>query len=316
MNAPDPARASGRNGLANATAALAVPALGLLWGLNWPAVRLLLSWWSPWTVRLVGLGAGALLLFTLARLRGEPLAVPRSQRLRLVGSALFTIVGFNLCTAFAQTVGSTSRAAIVTFTMPIWAVLMAWAFIGEQPDRRRLVSVGLGVLGLTLLAIPLLRSGTSPWGVLLALGAGLSWAAGTVLLKRFPLSMPAVPATAWQLAVSATVCALGWLLGWLLMGDVAGPPAAARWSAFWFGTALVYHIALAMALGYLIWFDVIARLPAGVAALSTLLVPVVGVAGAMLLLGERPSMADLGGFVLILAAAALVLIPPRTRAST
>jgi len=58
-----------------------------------------------------------------------------------------------------------------------------------------------------------------------------------------------------------------------------------------------------------VWFDVVARLPGGVAALGTLLVPVVGVTGAMLLLGERPSTSDIAGLVLITAAAAIVLRP-------
>jgi drug/metabolite transporter (DMT)-like permease len=67
-----------------------------------------------------------------------------------------------------------------------------------------------------------------------------------------------------------------------------------------------------MALGYLIWFDVVARLPSGIAALGTLLVPVVGVSGAMLLLGEHPTAFDLAGLALITAAAAIVLRPARS----
>ena len=73
--------------------------------------------------------------------------------------------------------------------------------------------------------------------------------------------------------------------------------------------ALGYHVLLATALAYLLWFEVVGRLPAGVAALGTLMVPVVGVSSAMLLLGERPSASDLSGFALIIAAAALALLP-------
>ncbi|MCX7272971.1 MAG: DMT family transporter [Burkholderiales bacterium] len=288
-------------------AALAVPALALLWGLNWPAVRVLLTWWSPWTVRAVGLGAGALVLFALARARGQPLSVARGMRLRLAVSALLSIVGFNLGTAFAQLAGSTSRAAIVTFTMPIWAVLLAWAFAGETPDRRRVGAVVLGVAGLSLLALPLLAAGASSLGVLLALAAGVSWAGGTVFVKRWPLAVPPLAGTAWQLTVGALVSALGWAV----FGSAPSATAGAPWPVHWFALALVYHVVLAMALAYVIWFDVVARLPGGVAALGTLLVPVVGVAGAMLLLGERPSLTDLAGFALISGAAAIALLPPQ-----
>ncbi len=293
--------------LPSPAAALAVPVLALLWGLNWPAVRVVLSWWSPWTLRAVGMGAGALLLFALALARRESCHVAPDQRARLAGSALLTIVGFNLCTAFAQLGGSTSRAAIITFAMPVWAVLLAWLFVGEKPDRWRIGAVALGVAGLALLAAPLLAAGGSARGPLFALGAGVSWAAGTVFLKRFPIRAAPLAATAWQLTVGALVAAAGGLL----IGAPSVHDGATVWPALWFWVALIFHVVLATAVAYVIWFDVVARLPAGVAALGTLLIPVVGVAGAMLLLGERPSHADLGGFALIISAAGLALLAPR-----
>jgi drug/metabolite transporter (DMT)-like permease len=305
-------------------AAFAVPVLALLWGLNWPAVRVVLSWWSPWTLRAVGLGASALILFALALARGERLTIAPGQRLRLCLSALLTIAGFNLCTAFAQTAGSTSRAAIVTFTMPVWAVIFAWLLIHEKPDRWRTAAVFLGIAGLTLLAAPLLASGASLRGPLFALGAGLSWAAGTVYVKRWPIAAPPIAGTAWQLAFGAAVSTLGGLLFGSMLGITPEPVGIAAhnsastatvYPALWFAIALGFHVIFATALAYLIWFDVVARLPAGVAALGTLLVPVVGVAGAMSLLGERLALSDLGGFGLIIAAAALALLAPRAASS-
>jgi len=289
-------------------ATLAVPLLAILWGLNWPTVRVLLAWWSVWQMRTIGLGAGALLLFVIARARGQSLHVAPGMRARLALSALFTIVGFNLCTAWAQQSGSTARATIVTYSMPVWVVLLAWAFAGERPDARRWLSVSLAVVGLLLLAWPLRTATGSLMGIVFALGASISWAAGTVFLKRYPLAVAPLPATAWQLATGAVVTGAGWLL-------FAGPSpagAAHAWPAHWFWIALVFHIFFAMALGYLIWFDVVARLPGGIAALGTLLVPVVGVSGAMLLLGEHPSGFDITGLVLITAAAAIVLRPARS----
>lgn len=297
---PSPASATG-------AAVLAVPLLALLWGLNWPTVRVLLAWWSVWQMRTIGLGAGALLLFLIARARGQSLWVPSGQRARLAVSALFTIVGFNLCTAWAQQSGSTARATIVTYAMPVWVVLLAWAFAGERPDARRWMSLGLAVAGLLMLAWPLHAAPGSLLGIAFALGASVSWAAGTVFLKRHPLALPPLAATAWQLAIGAVVTAVGWAI----LAGTSAAPGTPLWPVHWFWIALVFHIFFAMALGYLIWFDVVARLPGGIAALGTLLVPVVGVSGAMLLLGERPTVFDLAGLVLITAAAAIVLRPTR-----
>ena len=280
---------------------LAVPLLALLWGLNWPAVKTVLTEVAPWTLRATGMGAGALLLMLIVLTRGRSLRVARDQWPRLVAAALLSVAGFNLFVVFAQLAGTTSRAAIVTFTMPIWAIALARVFLGERLDRRRGAALALGVAGLALLAAPVLRAGTLPLGIVLSLAAGLSWAAGTVFTKRFPIRADPMSATAWQLAVGSLAAAIGMLV----FEGVPVPKALSLHVAL----ALGYHVLLATALAYVVWFDVVARMPAGVAALGTLMVPVVGVTSAMALLGERPGASDLGGFALIIAAAATPLLP-------
>lgn len=286
---------------ASRRAALAVPALALLWGLNWPAVKTILAEVAPWTLRSMGMGLGACLLMGVAKLTGRSLHVPRTQWLRLACAGLLSVAGFNVLVAFAQLSGTTSRAAIVTFTMPIWAVVLARLVLGERLDTRRAIALGLGAAGLALLAAPLLSAGTLPRGVLFSLGAGLSWAAGTVFTKRFPIRADLLATVAWQLWVGAFVAGVGMLV-------FEGVPQP-RWLSPRASFALGYHVLLATALAYFLWFEVIARVPAGVAALGTLLVPVVGVSSAMALLGERPTGTDLGGFALIIAAAATATLP-------
>lgn len=281
--------------------AFAVPLLALLWGLNWPAVKTVLAEVAPWTLRATGMGLGALLLMLVARLRGQPLRVARDQWPRLIVAGLLSVAGFNLLVAFAQLSGTTSRAAIVTFTMPIWAIALARVVLDERLDARRQIALGLGVAGLALLAAPILRAGTVPIGIFYSLAAGFSWAAGTVFTKRFPIRAEPLPQTAWQLLVGALAAGIGMLV----FEGLPNPKALSVHATL----ALGYHVLLATALAYFLWFEVVGRLPAGVAALGTLMVPVVGVSSAMLLLGERPSASDLGGFALIIAAASLALLP-------
>ena len=69
------------------------------------------------------------------------------------------------------------------------------------------------------------------------------------------------------------------------------------------------------ALAFLLWFEIVRRLPATSASLGVLSVPVVGVVASMLVLGERPSINDTIGFMLILSAAACVLLAPTERSS-
>jgi drug/metabolite transporter (DMT)-like permease len=282
---------------------LAVPALALLWGLNWPAVKVVLGEVAPWTLRSMGMGGAALLLFGLALARGRSLRVRRAQWPRLVVAGLLSVAAFNVLVAFAQLAGSTARAAIVTYTMPVWAIALAWLVLGEQLDWRRRIALLLGVAGLLLLALPLLRAGQLPRGVFYALAAGFCWAAGTVFIKRYPIDAVGLVSTAWQLLIGSLSAGAGMLL-------FEGLPVPKALSAA-ATVALAFHIVLATATAYFIWFEVVARLPAGIAALGTLVVPVVGVSSAMALLGERPSGYDLGGFALIIAAAAMALLRGR-----
>lgn len=280
---------------------LAVVALALLWGLNWPAVRVALTEIPPWTLRTTGLALAAATLFGLALARGRPLHVPARQRAPLALAGLLNIAGFNVMTAFAQLNTTTSRAAIVTFTMPLFATAFAYLWLGENPDRLQRLGLVLGALGLAVLLYPLTAGGGVPLGVAFALGAATSWAAGTVYLKRARIRAEPLAIAAWQLVAGALGAGSGMLLaeGLAMPWPLSGPVLV----------ALAYHVVLAQALAYLLWFEVVARLPAGTAALGTLGIPVVGVLGAGLVLGERPSPADLIGFALILGAAATILLP-------
>ncbi len=291
---------------ADRRALLAVPLLGVLWGLNWPAVRLCLVEIPPWTLRTTGMAAAGLCLLLAALLGGRPLAVPRRHLGRLVAGGLLTLAAFNVLLAFAQLHAATSRAAIVAFTMPVWTALLAWPLLGERPDRRRLLGLALGIAGLLALGLPLWRAEALTIGLLWALLGGVSWAAGTVATKRWPVDAPALSVAAWQLLVGAAGAGAGMLAFEGLPRPHALMPVTAA--------ALAYHVLLAQALAYLLWFAILPRLPAGAATLGTLLVPAVGVLGAAALLGERPTMSDLAGLVLVIAAAATILLPrARTR---
>jgi drug/metabolite transporter (DMT)-like permease len=282
-----------------------VPLLGVLWGLNWPAVKIILGAITPWTFRTGGLLLAGLLLAAIARLRGSSLAVPGEHWPRLVVAGLLSIAGFNILVAFAQLAAPTSRAAIVTYTMPIWTTLFARIFLGERFDRKRVTGVALGGIGLMALGWPLVSRGQLSIGLIFALLGGISWAAGTVVMKRWPIAASPLAIAAWQLLIGSACCAVGMLI-------FEGVPAAQPLSRETL-LAIVYHVLLAQALGYVLWFEIVARLPAGISALGTLIAPAVGVLGAMLFIGERPTVADYFGLALIIAAAASVLLPSRAR---
>lgn len=280
---------------------LLVPLLGLLWGFNWPAVRIALTEIAPWTLRAGGMAFAGLSLIAVALIRRQSLAVPRAHWARLALGGLLSIAAFNVLLAFAQLMAPTSRAAILTFTMPLWATLMARFWLGELFDRRKLLGLGLGMAGLATLGLPLIAAGGLSFGLLLALAASLSWALGTIVTKRWPVAAPALCVAAWQLLIGGVAAGIGMLI-------FEGLPLPKSLSPrVW--AALGFHILGAQALAYFLWFSIIARLPAGIASLGTLMVPAVGVVGSVLLLGERPGLADWIGLVLVVAASGTIMLP-------
>lgn len=277
-----------------------VLALGVAWGLNWSAVRVALDEIPPWTMRAAGLAGGAALIFGWLLVRGGSPGVPRRHWVVLAVVGLLSVAGFNVLSALAQLSGPSSRAIILAYTMPVWAVLLARLVVGEPLDGRRRVGLALGMLGLAVLGIPLARSGELNAGMPLALGAGMAWAAGSVVLKRWPIPCSPLVITAWQLALSAVLVGTGALVfeGW--------PHGLPTRPETWMGFA--YNLVMGQAVATTLWFAMLEFMPAGIASIASLLVPAIGVAGTTIILGERPTAADWLGLALIVAASASVLL--------
>ncbi len=286
---------------------LMVAALGLMWGLNWPAARMALMDYSPWMFRSIALWTGAAVLLGIAAARGGSVRVARPRdRWHLLVAGLLNLAGFNLFSSFGQLGTTTTRVAIIAYTMPLWVTFLAWLVLGERLDPVRRVALLLGALGLAALVVPFL-GGAIPLGMWFALGAALSWAAGTVYVKWAGVVADPFVVAGWQLAAGGIAAVAGLFL-------FGGTPRLMpeHWQA---GLGLAYNVIFGTALSYVVWFEVVARLPAATAALGVLMVPVVGVSSAMLLVGDRPSAFDFVGFALVLAAAGCVLLLPAAKAA-
>ena len=185
--------------------------LALAWGLNWPAVRIMLTVLPPFSMRFIGLGAGALLLILLALVQRRPLLPARSAWPFVLFGGVLTVALFNVCTAFAQLSTSTSRAAVLTFTMPLISAALAWWLLAERPDRRAGMALLLGGAGIAVLAAPVLNApldAAAARGLYLPLLAALAWAVGTVATKRWPPVGDRIVLTAWQLLIGAACTGL------------------------------------------------------------------------------------------------------------
>jgi drug/metabolite transporter (DMT)-like permease len=279
-------------------------ALAVLWGFNWPAVKIGLSEVPPFGLRMVGLGVGALVLALAAALIGRSMRIERRFWLPLAIAGIFNIAGFNLATVFAQLTTSTSRAAILTFTTPLWAILFAYIFLGERLDRPKTLALVIGLGGIAALAVPLATGEISFLGILFPMVAAVSWAAGTVYQKAHLIRGDRMAVTAYQLLIASAVAGIGFVLSGETLPTSLSPRVAA---------AITFHVLGATAIAYLLWFMLLDKLSVGAASLTTFAIPVVGVLSAMALVGDRPTALDYVGFAAILAAAAVAMFASRPK---
>ena len=286
------------------TAKLLVVVMGFAWGFNWIATRIILSALPPWTMRTLGIGLGALTLFAAAVVTGVSLAVPRGERLKILIAAFFNVGIFNVCSAYAQIYGTTSRAVVIAYSMPIWSALLALFVLKEKLNALKLFALALCATGLAILIYPLARAGF-PFGALLALVCAWAWAAGTVYLKWARIRAATLAIAAWQLLFGWLMLAAGMVIFDGLPQFSPLPAHVVLWIA--------YNGLIGMGLAYFLWFVIVDRLPTTTASLGSLLVPVVGVIGSAVVVGERPSLTDIVGFACIFAAAASVLLQPDAR---
>ena len=125
---------------------LAITSVG--WGFNWPVTKYLISELPPLTLRGASGVLGALLLASLAILRGQSLAVPRAIWPRLVLAAILNVSGWMVLMGLALLWLPASEAALIAYTMPVWASILAWPVLGERPTLLRTLALVMAFAGL------------------------------------------------------------------------------------------------------------------------------------------------------------------------
>ena len=285
-----------------------VAVLTLVWGCNWPVLKLGVTELAPLTFRGATLPFAALGLLLAARLSGDSIWIPREHWGKVLALALFNIAAWNGLILFGVQQMPAGRSAILAYTMPVWTVLFGMALLHEPLSTRKIIGLVLGMLGMAVLLGEDVRHITgSPMGTLFILAAAISWAFGTVLLRRWKPPVPQNTLTGWMM-----------LIGWLpiavcvpLFDEHPISSLAHMSGTAWF--AVLYNIFLAGTVAHWAWFTMARTLPVAVSSLSSLPVPVVGVLSGILFLGERPGPSEYIALALVLASLSAVLFAPATK---
>lgn len=276
--------------------------LTVFWGINWPIMKLGVRDFPPIAFRTLGMLLGLPAIWMAARAQRTSLALPAKHLGTIIKLALPNMMLWHVLVILGVKMLSSGRAAILGYTMPVWAVLCGRLFFGERVTRMAWLGIGCALAGaLLLLSSAFGAISGQPLGSCLVLLAAVSWGYGTVAVKRAQIDLPTISLTFWMLAMTTLMMAFTSALfehaAWRM-------PNGIEWAAILYNATIVFGFA------HVVWFRLARTLPPIASSLSIMMIPVVGVFSGAWLLGETPHWQDYGAMLLILAAMSTVLLKP------
>ena len=281
--------------------------LTLVWGVNWPIMKIGVTGFPPLTFRSICMWLGTPVLGLVLLAQGVSFRIERQHWRELLTLATFNMFFWHGLIIVAVQSLSSGRAAILGYTMPMFSAVLGALVFGDRLAKRAWGGVAAASLGVVLLLWHEISNlSGKPVGVLLALGAASTWALGTQLLRRTRMPVPTLTISFWMAAMTTVVMSI---LAVLLERDQWHAPSQLTWGSIIFNALLVFGFAQAA------WFYLARSLPPVASTLSVMLIPVLGVFSGAVLLGEVLHWQDWAAVGLMMVLIAAVLWPHKTQAS-
>ncbi|HVQ28435.1 MAG TPA: DMT family transporter [Vicinamibacteria bacterium] len=268
----------------------AFAALSVIWGIPYFFIKVALADFSPAFLAWGRVSLAAALLLPLAWHRGA-LRGLGAKAGAVCAFAFSELVGPFFLIAFGERFISSSLTAILMATVPLMVVLLAPILApSTRPGPRRLIGLGLGLLGVVaLLGVDVGGRPLELLGAACVLGGALGYAVGPLLIQRHLASHDPLGTVAASLSVSALALAL---------------PAALTAPSTWPSrAALIAVIVLGLActaLALVLYLFLVAEAGASRATVITYVNPVVAVLLGVSVLGEHLGAVSVGGLGLVL----------------
>ena len=266
----------------------------LIWGMNWVVMKTANLYFPPVLFVTYRFASGALVLLIAAILMKVPM--PQAKFLPyLIFTGVFQISLNNVLVQTGMVTLGAGTSAVLNYTMPLWVAIMAHFMLGEKLTRQKLGGIFLSLIGLYILMG--LTELTDVRAAFLTLLSAMSWALASVITKMKLKGCSMMQIVTWQMISGAIVLAI--YSAFVPQGDVDWNLNSAL--------ILIYNGVLASALAFFIWNWLLMKIEASKASTAVLGVPVVGVLGGIIILGEPLTFHVMLGMVMILAGICVVV---------
>ena len=280
--------------------------LTICWGINWPIMKMAVQDFPPIAFRTLCITGALPVLWVAARMQGISLRITRHDLGTISALAIPNMIIWNTCMIVGVKMLTSGRAAILGYTMPIWAVLSGLVFFRDRITGLGWCGIGLALSGaLLLLSSEFANMAGRPLGSVMILIAAAAWGYGTVLMRRTTTTIPTLTLTFWMM-VMASICMA--IISTCLEYRLWRLPTSSETAAISYNALVIFSF------GQVTWFSLARKLPPIASSLSVMMIPVLGVFSGAWILDETPHWQDFVAMLLILAAMSTVLLKPRASA--
>ncbi|HET9685472.1 MAG TPA: EamA family transporter [Gemmatimonadaceae bacterium] len=290
----------------------AFTAVYVIWGSTYLAIRFAVETLPPLLMAGARFTIAGLLLLAWSRFVQRAQRPSRSDwRTGLMSGALL-LLGGNGAVVWAETRVPSGIAALLVAVVPLWMVLLDWLRPGgRRPAAPVFVGLALGLVGLGLLVGPDALNGegtVNPAGALVLMAGSLSWAVGSLLIKRAPRATTGLNGSGTQmLAGGLCLLAAGLALGELAQLDLAHLTGRSL-------IGFLYLVTFGSLIGFTAYFYLLAHTTAAKAATYAYVNPVVAVVLGWAFANEPLTMRTILAAAVILAGVAIITVTRDARA--
>jgi len=282
--------------LSRAKAGWVLAFLVLMWGVNWPLTKYALNFTPPLIFAGMRLLIGGLVLGLYAFPRYKTLRLKQTWHIYAISAVLNIIFFYGF-----QTVGLTEVPAglfsSIVFLQPVLLGIGAWLWLGESMYGLKIAGLVLGFAGVATISIGGMTGKVSSEGVMLGLFSAISWAIGTVYMKRNSMKVDGIWMTAIPILIGGVVLTL--------TGTVTESWADVQWVLPFIMDTLFISV-FVIALGWLAFFKLVSSGEASKVGSFTFLIPLIALLCSVLFLGESVTVNLIAGLVMIIASILLV----------